>query len=260
MKRPIRMLTALGLIAALGACSDNAAEKQAAAPIAEATTVAPEPTAAPVPAEPTIAVPSKIVSLSADSHRDAVRHRCRPAGDRRRLVVELSRRRPGDRPVGLRAERRGDRRDRHRPGRVVRRPQQRGRRPHGAATSPWCRRRRPRISMTRSPRSSSSVPPRVTLPRPPRWSRTCRPTSPRSSRTPGRPTSRAGLTFYHELDPTYFSATSQTFIGQIYSAFGLVNIADEASTSEDGGYPQLSAEYILAARPGTDLPRRREVL
>jgi iron complex transport system substrate-binding protein len=55
-------------------------------------------------------------------------------------------------------------------------------------------------------------------------------------------------TFYHELDDTYFSVTSSTFIGQLYSLVGLENIADEAKGA-GGGYPQLSAEYIIQADP-----------
>ncbi len=57
-----------------------------------------------------------------------------------------------------------------------------------------------------------------------------------------------GLTVYHELDPTYFSASSSTFIGSIYALFGLENIADEAPGAETG-YPQLSAEYVVGAAP-----------
>lgn len=57
-----------------------------------------------------------------------------------------------------------------------------------------------------------------------------------------------GLTFYHEISDTFFSATSTTFIGTVYGLFGLENIADAADP--DGyGYPQLSAEYILEADP-----------
>jgi len=56
------------------------------------------------------------------------------------------------------------------------------------------------------------------------------------------------LTFYHELDDTYYSVTSSTFIGQLYSLAGLRNIADEAKGA-GGGYPQLSAEYIIATDP-----------
>ena len=57
------------------------------------------------------------------------------------------------------------------------------------------------------------------------------------------------LTVYHELDPTYYSATSETFIGRIYKLFGLRNIADAADTS-GSHYPQLSGEYIVSANPG----------
>jgi iron complex transport system substrate-binding protein len=57
------------------------------------------------------------------------------------------------------------------------------------------------------------------------------------------------LTYYHELDPTYYSATSATFLGQLYSLFGLRNIADGGNPQAAGGYPQLSAETILRANP-----------
>jgi iron complex transport system substrate-binding protein len=57
------------------------------------------------------------------------------------------------------------------------------------------------------------------------------------------------LSVYHELDPTYYSATSQTFIGRIYKLFGLRNIAD-AADSTASGYPQLSGEYIISQNPG----------
>lgn len=56
------------------------------------------------------------------------------------------------------------------------------------------------------------------------------------------------VTYYHELDDTYYSVTSSTFIGQLYSLVGLENIADEAKGA-GGGYPQLSAEYIVDADP-----------
>lgn len=60
--------------------------------------------------------------------------------------------------------------------------------------------------------------------------------------------SDAELTYYHELDPTFYSVTSSTFIGQMYALAGLTNIADEANGAETG-YPQLSAEYIVKANP-----------
>jgi ABC-type Fe3+-hydroxamate transport system substrate-binding protein len=57
-----------------------------------------------------------------------------------------------------------------------------------------------------------------------------------------------GMRVYHELDPTFYSATSGTFIGSIYAMFGLDNIADEAPDLS-GGYPQLSAEYVVGQAP-----------
>jgi len=58
----------------------------------------------------------------------------------------------------------------------------------------------------------------------------------------------AGLSFYHEIDATFFSADSTTFIGQIYSLLGLRNIAD-ADETESFGFPQLNAEFIIDANP-----------
>jgi iron complex transport system substrate-binding protein len=62
------------------------------------------------------------------------------------------------------------------------------------------------------------------------------------------PAGAKGLKVYHELDPTFYSAASSTFIGSIYSMFGLKNIADSAPDPA-GGYPQLSAEYIVGQAP-----------
>jgi iron complex transport system substrate-binding protein len=57
------------------------------------------------------------------------------------------------------------------------------------------------------------------------------------------------LSYYWELDPTYYSATSSTFIGQLAGLFGLKNIADKVDKAADGGYPQLSSEYIAQSSP-----------
>ncbi len=58
------------------------------------------------------------------------------------------------------------------------------------------------------------------------------------------------LTYYFELDQTYYSVTSSTFIGQVLSLLGLRSIADSATgAAASGGYPQLSAEYIIHANP-----------
>lgn len=60
------------------------------------------------------------------------------------------------------------------------------------------------------------------------------------------------LTYYHELGSdgggSFYSVTSSTFIGEVFGAFGLENIADPAD--DDGfGYPVLSVEYIIEADP-----------
>jgi iron complex transport system substrate-binding protein len=58
------------------------------------------------------------------------------------------------------------------------------------------------------------------------------------------------LTYYYELDQTYYSVTSATFVGQLLGLLGMKSIADQAkSAASSGGYPQLSAEYILKADP-----------
>ncbi|SDF30761.1 iron complex transport system substrate-binding protein [Blastococcus fimeti] len=62
------------------------------------------------------------------------------------------------------------------------------------------------------------------------------------------PADVAGQRVYHELDPSFYSADSTTFIGSIYALFGLENIADGAP-DPSGGYPQLSAEYLVQQAP-----------
>lgn len=64
------------------------------------------------------------------------------------------------------------------------------------------------------------------------------------------PDSAKGMKVYHELDQNYYSAASNTFIGSVYTLFGLTNIADKApKAASSGGYPQLSAEYVVTAAP-----------
>jgi iron complex transport system substrate-binding protein len=62
-----------------------------------------------------------------------------------------------------------------------------------------------------------------------------------------RKSAGTGASVYHELDPTYFSATSKSFVGRVYALFGLKNIADAAPGGSD--YPQLSAEFIVSSNP-----------
>jgi len=62
--------------------------------------------------------------------------------------------------------------------------------------------------------------------------------------TPG-----ARPTVYHELDDTFYSASSGSFIGQLYQLLGYDNIADAADPDGSVGYPQLNAEQIIKANP-----------
>ncbi|HVT68044.1 MAG TPA: ABC transporter substrate-binding protein, partial [Trebonia sp.] len=63
-------------------------------------------------------------------------------------------------------------------------------------------------------------------------------------------TGHKDLTYYWEVSANpYYSATSATFIGQVAGLFGLTNIADKAGKPSDGGYPELSEEYIVTAKP-----------
>jgi iron complex transport system substrate-binding protein len=58
------------------------------------------------------------------------------------------------------------------------------------------------------------------------------------------------LTYYYELDQTFYSVTSKTFIGSLFAMAGLQNIADPADADgKAGGYPQLTAESIVKANP-----------
>ena len=57
------------------------------------------------------------------------------------------------------------------------------------------------------------------------------------------------ITFFHELDKTLYSATSDTFIGKVYKDFNLKNIADPAASADSAGYPQLQSEYLIKANP-----------
>lgn len=64
-----------------------------------------------------------------------------------------------------------------------------------------------------------------------------------------KPPSGKPLTYYHELGPDLYTATSKTFIGSVYAKFGLRNIADSAGDTSAGGYPQLSPEQVVHADP-----------
>src|SRR5258707_6071482 len=58
------------------------------------------------------------------------------------------------------------------------------------------------------------------------------------------------LSYYYELDQNYYPVTSDTFIGRLLGLLGMKSIADSAKgASAAGGYPQLSAEFIVKANP-----------
>jgi iron complex transport system substrate-binding protein len=58
------------------------------------------------------------------------------------------------------------------------------------------------------------------------------------------------LSYYYELDQTYYSVTSTTFVGSLLGLLGMKSIADSASgAASSGGYPQLSSEYVVKANP-----------
>lgn len=54
------------------------------------------------------------------------------------------------------------------------------------------------------------------------------------------------LTYYWELDPSYYSVTANTFIGSLLTMIGLENIATPGAA---GDYPQLVPEAIVKADP-----------
>lgn len=56
------------------------------------------------------------------------------------------------------------------------------------------------------------------------------------------------LSYFHEVSPDFYTATSRSFIGGVYGLFGLTNIADEAGDA-GGGFPQLAQERIVQADP-----------
>jgi len=58
----------------------------------------------------------------------------------------------------------------------------------------------------------------------------------------------SSLSVYHELTPDLYSASSKSFVGKVYEALGVRNIADAADAAGTG-YPQLSAEYVVSANP-----------
>lgn len=61
------------------------------------------------------------------------------------------------------------------------------------------------------------------------------------------PERQGETTYFHELDPTLYTVTGGTFIGEIYGLFGLTSIGDAAGTGDL--YPQLSEEFVVEQDP-----------
>ncbi|MBG0565303.1 ABC transporter substrate-binding protein [Actinoplanes aureus] len=60
------------------------------------------------------------------------------------------------------------------------------------------------------------------------------------------------LSYFHELSPDLYTATSKTYIGSVFSLFGMTNVADSADPDGAlGGYPQMSQEALIKANPDT---------
>ncbi|WP_242902364.1 ABC transporter substrate-binding protein [Actinomadura terrae] len=60
--------------------------------------------------------------------------------------------------------------------------------------------------------------------------------------------STAERTYFHEVDKSFYTATSNTFIGSIYALFGMQNIADGYDMA-NSGYPRLTSRQIIAGDP-----------
>ena len=69
----------------------------------------------------------------------------------------------------------------------------------------------------------------------------------RISKATSSVTPNTALSYYYELDNTYYSVTSNTFVGALLKPFRMKNIADGVEVGND--YPQLNAEAIAKANP-----------
>ena len=69
----------------------------------------------------------------------------------------------------------------------------------------------------------------------------------------------SGMTYYYELDDTYYSVTSDTFIGNLLGLLGMKNIADEAEGRELWVSATVGRIH-RRGRPRSDPARRYEML
>jgi iron complex transport system substrate-binding protein len=63
------------------------------------------------------------------------------------------------------------------------------------------------------------------------------------------PEGAEAVSYYYELDNTYYTTTSGSFIGNVIGLTGIVNVADAAPDPDGFGFPQLAEEYIVDADP-----------
>ncbi|MEM9652273.1 MAG: ABC transporter substrate-binding protein [Actinomycetota bacterium] len=62
------------------------------------------------------------------------------------------------------------------------------------------------------------------------------------------PEQEGPIRVFHELDDSFYSVTSNTFIGQVYKTMGFENIADPHD-ADGGGYPLIDGETIISGMP-----------
>jgi iron complex transport system substrate-binding protein len=62
------------------------------------------------------------------------------------------------------------------------------------------------------------------------------------------PESDRQLRYFYELSDDLYTVTSDTFIGELLGLAGMASIADAVNDTA-GGFPRLSAEYVLDADP-----------
>ncbi len=63
------------------------------------------------------------------------------------------------------------------------------------------------------------------------------------------PDGAEAVSYYYELDNTYYTTTSGSFIGNVIGLTGIANVGDAAPDPDGFGFPQLAEEYIVDADP-----------
>lgn len=65
----------------------------------------------------------------------------------------------------------------------------------------------------------------------------------------GLPQPDEPIRVFHEIDDSFYTTTSASFIGSIYELMGFVNIADPYDDGRGGGFPVIDGDTIIAADP-----------